>query len=68
MPIIELIVLCVIAMCLLGTCIWWFDAKVNIPGPFGWMKGLLSWLMVVGACYVIWLLLIGPYVLGHGHR
>lgn len=67
MSLLTLIVVVVLAMCLFGTVIWWFDKKVEIPGPFAWAKGLLSWVMVVAACWLIWSLILEPALKHGGH-
>ena len=51
----------VIALCLIGTVIWAFQNYVTIPGPFGWVKGIIIFLMIVIACYFLW----DNFVVGH---
>jgi hypothetical protein len=67
LSLVTLVIITVIAMCLIGTAIWWFDAKVTIPGPFAWVKGLLSWIMVLAACWFIWSWILAPQLLHAGH-
>lgn len=55
------IIYLVIALCLLGTVIWAFQTYVTIPGPFGWVKGIIIFLMIVVACYFVW----DQVVVGH---
>jgi hypothetical protein len=44
----------VIALCLIGTVIWAFQKYVTIPEPFGWVKGILTFVLIVLACYFVW--------------
>jgi hypothetical protein len=58
---LETIIVIVVALCLIGTVIWAFDHYVTIPGPFAWAKGLVIFIMIVVACYLVW-----DYFVSHG--
>jgi hypothetical protein len=51
----------VLAVCLIGTVIWAADHYLNIPAPFAWVKGILLFVLVVLACYLVW----DTFVTGH---
>jgi len=55
------IVTVVVALCLLATVIWAADKYLVIPAPFGWVKGLLIFVLIVFACYFLW----DTFVAGH---
>jgi hypothetical protein len=58
------IVWIVIALGVIGTVIWAFQAYVTIPGPFAWLKGVLTFVLVVVGCYFIWT----NFLVGHFHQ
>ena len=62
---LETVFLVVLALALLGTMIWAADKYIEIPGPFGWFKGLLIFAIVVVACWLIWAVATGHAVHGH---
>jgi hypothetical protein len=57
------IVWIVVALSLIGVVIWAFQAYVTIPGPFAWVKGLLTFILVAIACVFLW----QTFVAGHFH-
>jgi hypothetical protein len=63
---ITTIIYIVIALCLIGTVIWAFQTYVTIPGPFAWVKGLITFALVVVACYFLWDTLIAQHVMAPG--
>lgn len=54
----------VIAIALIGTVIWAFQTYVQIPGPFAWVKGILTFVLIVMACYFVWDSLLTHHLLG----
>lgn len=55
------IVWIVLALCLIGTVIWAFQTYITIPAPFSWLKGILTFLLILGACYAIWIYIIANH-------
>jgi hypothetical protein len=55
------IVWIVLALGILGTVIWAFQAYVTIPGPFSWLKGLMTFVIILVACVFVW----QTFVAGH---
>lgn len=51
---LETIIYVVLAVGLVGVVIWAADRYLVIPGPFGWIKGLIMFVIIVVACYFIW--------------
>ena len=51
---LETIIYVVLAIGLVGVVIWAADRYLVIPGPFGWIKGLIMFAIIVVACYFIW--------------
>jgi hypothetical protein len=58
----------VIALCLIGTVIWAFQKYITIPGPFAWAKGVITFILIVLACYFIWDQVFGGRLLSHHLR
>lgn len=58
------IVWIVLALCLIGTVIWAFQTYITIPAPFSWVKGILTFLLILGACWFLWV----SFVVGHLHH
>lgn len=54
----------VIALCLIATVIWAFQTYVTIPAPFGWIKGIVIFVLIVLACYFVWDQIIAGHMLG----
>jgi hypothetical protein len=63
---IEQIVINVVALCLIGTVIWAADKYLKIPEPFGWVKGILIFVLIVAACYFMWDHFVAGGHLGRG--
>ena len=66
---VMFIVWFVLALCLIGTVIMAFIKYVVIPEPFGWIKGIIVFVMIVLACVFLWDQFVGQHVSGaHFHR
>lgn len=55
------IVWIVLALGLIGVVIWAFQTYVTIPGPFSWVNGILTFILIAVACYFLW----QNFVAGH---
>jgi len=62
---IENIIYIVLALGLLGTIIWAFQRFIKIPEPFEWVKGLILFVMIVIACFLIWDSFLAHHIIGH---
>jgi hypothetical protein len=58
------IVWIVLALGLIGVVIWAFQTYVTIPGPFAWVKGILTFVLIVVGCYFVW----NTLMVGHFHH
>jgi hypothetical protein len=56
------IIYILVALCLFGTIIWAFVTYVTIPGPFAWVKGILTFVLIVLMCYFIWDQFLGTHL------
>jgi hypothetical protein len=64
----ETIVVLVIAVCLIATVIWAADRYLVLPAPFGWVKGILIFVLIVVACYFLWDTFVAGHLVEHRLR
>jgi hypothetical protein len=50
-----------LALAIIGMIIWAFQTYVTIPGPLSWAKGWLTFALVLGACWFIWVNLLANH-------